>query len=119
MQNQECETRIGSTAILFMILFTILWTPGGAVAAEIWSDPTPITVLYPNSGSRAFNTAYSHPQSTCDNGTRFEISMANPNYDVLVSSLLAAFYSGKTIRMNFAETGPRCAVIVNRFFVYP
>ena len=45
--------------------------------------------------------------------------MANPNYDVLVSSLLAAFYSGKAIRMNFAETGPSCAVTINRFFVYP
>ena len=115
MQNRKCETRISSAAVLFLLFYL----PAGAGATEVWSDPTAITLLYPNSASLVFNTEYSHPLSRCDNGTRFEISMTNPNYDVMVSSLLAAFYSGKTIRMNFVDAGPRCAVIINRFFVYP
>lgn len=115
MQNRKCETRISSAAILFL-LFCL---PAGAGATEVWSDQTVITALYPTSDTLLFNTEYSSPQSTCDSGRRFAISMSNPNYDVLASALLAAFYSGKTIRMNFAETGPRCAVTVNRFLVYP
>ena len=113
MQNQKRETQISLAVLIFMVLCV----PAGVRAAEIWSGPTTITILYPSSDALAFMTEYSHPQSTCDNGKRFMISMSNPNYDVLASSLLAAFYSGKTIRMNFVETGPSCAVEINRFYV--
>ena len=113
MQHQRRETKIS----LATILFIVLCLPVGAGATEIWSSPTKITMLYPASDGLLFITEYSHPQATCDNGKRFMIAMTNPNYDVLASSLLAAFYSGKTIRMNFVETGPSCAVVVNRFFV--
>ncbi len=114
MHNQKRKTQISLAAILFLVLCM----PVSVKAAEIWSGATKITAVYPTSDALAFMTEYSHPQSTCDNSTRFMIAMSHPNYDVLASVLLAAFHSGKNIRLNFDQASPSCAVAVNRFQVW-
>lgn len=108
-----------------MKLFKILLTSALAIlplicqSAEFWSGKTTITHLYPMSNMYVFNVTYSNPLSTCDNGRRFSIDMANPNYNALVSSLVAAFMAGKEIDFNVDDAqGSGCAPSINRFFIY-
>lgn len=89
-----------------------------ANADEVWSGWTRITFLYPQSTGMNFNTAYANTSlSSCDSGTRWDISSAYPNYNTLVATLIAAFASGKEINMNITVNPPACAGVVNRFLV--
>ncbi|MEM7765645.1 MAG: hypothetical protein AAF290_16385 [Pseudomonadota bacterium] len=106
------------STVSVLLLIGLSMTANDADAAEVWISQTRITNLYPTSTSLFFVTEYAMPLSTCDNGSRFEIPMSTPNYNVLASALFAAFHSGHPIRMNFDDApGPRCDVVINRFFV--
>jgi len=88
-------------------------------SVEIWSGKTTITNLYPTSGSYIFNVTFSNVLSTCDQGKRFSIHTTNPNYNALVSSLVAAFMAGKQINFNVNDSqGSSCYPEINRFIVY-
>ncbi len=57
--------------------------------------------------------------STCNVGTRFSIDKSHPNYTILVSSMIAAFMSGKEINFNITSgQQPTCAPVINRFLIY-
>lgn len=87
--------------------------------AEIWSDTTKITGLYPVWDGYAFTTTYANSAySTCDNAKRWFISKSNQNYSSMAASLLLAFAADKDIRMVIDEVPPNCQGSVNRFFVY-
>lgn len=107
--------------ILRMLLISaMVVSPSICQSTELWSGKTVITDLYPTSGQYIFNVSYSNPISICDNGTRFSISMSNPNYNALVSSLIAAFMAGKEINFNVQDAqGSGCSPEINRFIIYP
>lgn len=88
-----------------------------AHASEVWSTSTKIRSIYPTQTSLFFLTEYSSSLGTCDAGGRFEIRNTDPNYEILSSALMAAFFGDYSIRVNNEDTGPRCALRVNRFFV--
>lgn len=104
-------------AILWTALLSSAHLPA-ARAAEIWSDWTTITMLYPASGNFFFNTAYANTSlSTCDGGTRWTISSSYPEYKTLVAVLTAAFMAGKEVTLNITVAPAACAGQVNRFVV--
>ncbi|MBW8184269.1 hypothetical protein [Shewanella nanhaiensis] len=86
--------------------------------AQFWSSNTKITKVYPYTDGLIFFTEYRNSDvSTCDGGTRFSIDKSHPNYEVMVSTLLAAFMSDKTMTMNVSSTTRACAPHINRFLV--
>lgn len=93
----------------------------GMASAEVWSDLTTISKLYPYaSGGYAFNTPYANSTfSSCDYGTRWILLATQENYKAQVASLLLAFAAGKPIRMAIEELPASCEGRVNRFMVYP
>lgn len=65
-------------------------------------------------------TTYANTElSLCDGGKRFVITKSHPNYEVLVSTMLAAFMSDKEISFNI-DSGqqPTCSPTINRFLLY-
>lgn len=99
--------------VAFMLFFVT-----HAAQAEFWSGQTKVTKVYPYNDGLIFFTQYANTEvSTCDRGTRFSISKSHPNYEVMVSTLLAAFMSDKSLTMNVASTAPSCMPTINRFIV--
>ncbi|KPZ73119.1 hypothetical protein J8L86_12535 [Shewanella sp. MMG014] len=86
--------------------------------ASFWSENTKILHLYPSASGMVFMTDYRNSDvSTCDNGGRYLIPLSHVNYDVLVSTLLASYFSGIKIRMNVDSVTPACSPTINRFIV--
>ena len=105
--------------IKILLASALVSLPSICQPAEFWSGETTVTHLYPTSNMYVFNVTYANSLSTCDNGRRFRIDMANPNYNALVSSLLAAFMAGKKINFNVDDAqGSSCEPSINRFFIY-
>ena len=103
---------------IYIIILTCLFS-GSANAATVWSGKVKTLNVYPTSTALAFVVEYSHPISTCDDGGRFQLDENAANYNVLASTLLAAFMAGKEIRIGFGDTQtPTCSPIVNRFRVF-
>ncbi len=92
----------------------------GAVFADPWSEQAKITMLYPYDEGLIFVTSYKNPEiSTCNDGARFSINKSHPNYTILVSSMIAAFMSGKEIKFNITSgQQPTCKPVINRFAIY-
>ena len=86
-----------------------------------WKDSpyVEITKLYPTDGGMAFYTTYSDTSvSSCDSGTRFGILSTDENYEVKVSTLLAAFMAGKKVLLRYDSSQEKqCSAIINRFMV--
>lgn len=87
--------------------------------ADPWHGYTKIIHLYP--ASDAFNFLVEDPlpeYSACDNGRRFSVPLDHPNYQALISSLMMAFASDRTIRMNLdSRSSAVCSPTINRVFV--
>jgi len=91
----------------------------GIVSADPWSGNATINTLYPTTDGLTFMTSYVNTElSLCDGGKRFKIAKTHPNYDVMVSTMISAFMSGKEISFNI-ESGqqPSCAPAINRFLL--
>lgn len=91
------------------------------VFADPWSGKTKIKWLYPSQSGYHFGTTdYANKDlSTCDAGTRFHIPLDHPNYEAMVSSLIAAFAVEKDVNINIdGEGGELCSPSINRMFVY-
>ncbi|WP_394203730.1 hypothetical protein [Marinagarivorans algicola] len=89
--------------------------------ADPWTGKTKIKWLYPAASGFHFGTQeYANSDlSSCDHGTRFHIPLDHPNYNALVSSMLAAFAADKQININInGEEGKSCSPSINRFFVH-
>lgn len=103
-----------------MLVCTAILLPSISQAAEFWSGLTTITTLYPTPSNYIINVSYTNALSTCNNGSRFSIDITNPNYNALVSTLIAAFMAGKKINFNVDDSqGASCSPYINRFIVYP
>lgn len=88
------------------------------VNAGSWSSTVNVTKLYPYNGGLIFNTDYVNTNiSTCDNGTRYSISIDHPNYQVLASAMMAAFMAGNKVVFNINDQNPSCMPTINRFMV--
>lgn len=88
------------------------------VLADPWSGNTKITHLYPTSDGLVFMSEFANASiSKCDNGKRWMIAKTHVNYDVLVSNLMAAFYSQKLITFNIDNNQSSCQPTINRFLV--
>ncbi|MGP9802139.1 hypothetical protein [Rheinheimera sp. NSM] len=89
-----------------------------ANAAPVWSGYTEVTNLYPTVEGLMFNTLYKNPQlSSCDDGGRFVLNMAVPDYNTQVSVLIAAFMAGKRVNLYIEDQPARCAAVIIRFKV--
>jgi hypothetical protein len=89
-----------------------------SVNAYPWSGSVEITQVYPYADGLIFITPYTNTEvSTCDGGRRFSISKSHPNYDVMVSTMLAAFVGGKRISFYINSGQNTCAPTINRFFM--
>ncbi|WP_341660213.1 hypothetical protein [Vibrio sp.] len=101
-------------SLLFLLTFSC------AVNAGPWSGEAKIRSLYPATGGLIFFTDYKDESiSSCDGGTRFVISKDHPNYQVMVSSMMAAFVADLKIKF-FIEPGQtrKCEPIVTLLQVY-
>lgn len=87
--------------------------------ADPWVGYSKISYLYPTSAGYAFLLQVSLPErSLCDEGRRFSIPLSHPNYNAMVSSLMMAFASGKSIKINLVTgEAPTCSPSVDRFFI--
>lgn len=105
----------------FLFSFSLLlFISSNSQAGEFWSGKTNIKTLYPSDTGYVFNVNYSNSLSTCDGGSRFSISLTSPNYQALVSTLMAAFFSGKEISIHvYDNQGTSCSPALDRFIVYP
>lgn len=105
-----------------ILALTILGALPHVANAEPWLSPHNIRLLYPSTSGYVFAIDYSYPEySSCDNGGRFLISIDHPNYEAMVSTLIAAYLSGDRITLNVDSeglSGPVCGPTVNRFMVY-
>src|SRR5690606_11605535 len=102
-------------AMFFIIFFLIFST---AATAEPWSEMADVTTVYPHTEALIFVTTYVNTQiSTCDNGRRFSISKDHPNYDVMVSTMLAAFMGSKRITFHIESNQQDCQPTIDRFRV--
>lgn len=91
-----------------------------AASAELWSAWTKIEVIYPTADGVNITTAsYSNGEvSTCDNGKRFFVSSKLPNYSVISSALMGAFYASREISFVISDDSNKtCAPEINRFMV--
>jgi len=90
------------------------------VYSDPWSGTSEIMWVYPTTDGLAFITSYKNEGiSSCDNGARYMISSKHPNYNVLSSALLAAFFSDKKISFNIDSGQEKtCSPTINRFNVY-
>lgn len=88
--------------------------------ADPWSETTKVKTLYPYSGGMIFMSEYSNPEiSSCDGGSRFQIAKTHPNYETLVSAMVAAFMANKRVWFNIDSGQSRtCAPTINRFLVF-
>jgi len=102
----------------FVLAMTLFFS--SAVYADPWSTVSKITSLYPYSDGMIFRTGYKNESiSSCDGGVRFSISKAHPNYDVMVSSMMAAFMADKKIKF-YIDSGQSkvCEPTINRFMIF-
>ncbi|MCF6337515.1 MAG: hypothetical protein L3J84_06130 [Gammaproteobacteria bacterium] len=103
----------------FLLILSVMFF-SGVVFADPWSGRVEITHLYPYSDGLTFITNYENTEiSTCANGARFSINKSHPNYTILVSSMIAAFMSGKKINFKISSgQQPSCEPEIDRFFIY-
>ncbi|MEI8594379.1 hypothetical protein [Photobacterium sp. Hal280] len=91
--------------------------------ADPWSDTTRINWIYPTASGLIFATQdYSNKElSNCDNGHRFIIPRSTDNYEVMSSSMIAAFMADKRVKINIdgeSLSGAVCEPSINRFIVF-
>ncbi len=103
----------------YLLILSIMFF-SGAVFADPWSGRVEITSLNPYEGGLIFITSYENAEiSTCANGARFSIDKSHANYTILVSSMIAAFMSGKKINFKISSgQQPACSPKIDRFFIY-
>lgn len=101
-----------------MVLLSVVLMFSKALSAEPWSTLTNVIEVYPNAAGLVFVTSYVNAQiSTCDNGKRFSISKDHPNYEVMVSTMLAAFMAGEKIVFHIESGQNGCQPTIDRFRV--
>ncbi len=60
----------------------------------------------------------SNPLSTCNDGKRFNIALSHPNYDALVSTVLAAHFGNRKVRIYVDDSQPpSCAPLIQSLLV--
>ncbi len=78
-----------------------------------------LTYVYPT--ETAFVITYeteSNAISTCNGGKRFSIALSHPNYDALVSTVLAAHFADREVRIYVEDTqSPACAPLIRDVLV--
>lgn len=88
--------------------------------ADPWISSVKVVQLYPSSEGYIFiiNDGALPELSTCSDGKRFSIALTHPNYDAMVSTLIFAFASAKTINLNLVSNqAPTCSPTIGRFSV--
>ena len=106
-----------------VIALAIFSVAGLVSAGQAWSpsDPVEIKYVYPYTDGLAFVVdGYSHHLSTCNNGSKFEIHSSHGNYQVMSSTLLMAFASGKKIRFSIDDSqSAGCSPDITQMIVLP
>ena len=91
---------------------------GLAQAGTINIEDT-LSYVYPTTGGYTitFNTG-SNPISTCNGGKRYAVALSHPNYDAVVSTILAAHVSKEPVRIYVDDTqSPTCAPLISGVLV--
>jgi hypothetical protein len=103
-----------------MMIAVVILFFSSMIHADPWSTITKITNLYPYNSGLAFMTGYKNESlSSCDGGTRFSISKIHPNYEVMISSMMAAFMADKAIKFNIhSGQSKNCHPTIDRFVIY-
>ncbi len=92
------------------------WT----VAQGEWSEWDTITYVYPLSSGTAFTMSHAcSEKGTCNGGRQFIINPDDANYDAKTRVLMAAFLSGRQIRVFVDDTDPTsgCFIHIDRLMV--
>ena len=104
---------------------TLLLVIGLTLSTLSSADPwltAKITHLYPSSDGYVFLMTNGNSEfGSCDGGKRFKVALNHPNYDALVSSLLLAYSTDSTIKINIdgeKYTSPTCAPTINRLIMH-
>lgn len=128
MKNNNCRKSASPrrlAAARWSALFALMTLlPSVAFAMEPvvgqWTTKDTVERVYPYSGGMAFvMKTHSVPGKTCDDGRQFFFSTSDANYDAKVSTILAAFLSGKEISfVRSAEQESSCRSHVDRFQVF-
>ena len=107
---------MNSKNVLSVVLLLTIFMSGAI--GETWSGQTRLKQLYPYAGGLIFLSDYANTSlSTCDGGTRFQIAKSHENYEVMVSTLMAAFMADKIISFNVDDQLATCMPSINRFMV--
>ncbi|MFK7986209.1 MAG: hypothetical protein AB8I08_09265 [Sandaracinaceae bacterium] len=96
--------------------------PSGAwsTAQNAWSDWDTVTYVYPTSSGTAFTMGHvCSTAGTCNDGRQFVLNASDPNYDAKLRVLMAAFLSGRQIRIYVDSVAPTsgCFVHIDRLMV--
>ncbi|MDH5325949.1 MAG: hypothetical protein OEZ68_00610 [Gammaproteobacteria bacterium] len=103
------------------ILFLVSILFSGFAYADPWSGWTKINTMYPHNGGLNILIGYANPNfSSCDNGTRYNLSITHPNYKVMAANIMSAYALGKEININIHGHNidtPVCAPTFNRLMI--
>jgi len=103
------------------LLLVIGLTLSTLSSADPWLTAN-VAQLYPSVDGYVFMTSNGNSEfSSCSGGKRFKVALDHPNYDALVGTLLLAFSTDSTIKINIdgeQYTSPVCAPTINRLLMY-
>ncbi|WP_061032630.1 hypothetical protein [Vibrio splendidus] len=98
-----------------------LITSMAAHSATTWKKSPYIDIkhLYPHDSGLIVLVDYKDENvSSCDNGSRFSISITDKNYSLKASALVAAFSSNKKVSLIYdPQQSKQCDANINRFIV--
>lgn len=101
-------------SLIIFCLFSLISSPISA-NEPVWRGWDKIKILYPaqNGLTLIMNTVPS-TYSTCEDGRRYILLPTTPNYEVIASGLMSAFYMNKTINLATDPATTNCAAVINR-----
>ena len=85
-----------------------------------WSEWDTVTYVYPQGSGTAFTMTHAcSEQGTCNDGRQFIINADDANYDAKTRVLMAAFLSGRQVRIFVDDTHPTsgCYIHIDRLMV--